>query len=383
MSPTDSAADFDPNDPWVVRARSYGDLAFYLGLIDQAVELLFWGAAAWLAWPIVGLLVDALHNRWLVLAGFVVVLGAARAMIGAPLAWLSGYRLEHRFELSTETPARWLWRQVKSVLVGAGIGLPMLAGFFALLWYGGAGWPIALFLAALLVSVGLARVFPVWILPLFYPSEPIADRELVDRLARLAEGTGLRITGVYRLALSRSTRKANAALVGVGRSRRVLLGDTLIDAMSADEVATVFAHELGHHVCGHLRAGLLIGAAGTAVAVAITWAVMEPVRGEWAGAIARLPLLALITGIVGLLAEPLSNGLSRRWERQADRFALERMGSAEPFISGMMALARQNLSNPHPPRWRELLFYSHPSIGRRLAAARRWARRRTDSTKSD
>jgi len=378
----DSAApaiDFDPHDPWVVRARSYSNISFALGLLDEGIDLLFWAAAAWVASTAVGRLAEALANRWLVLLAFVLGVGLARLIVSAPLGWVRGYRLEHRFELSTETAASWLWRQAKSALVGAAIGLPLLTGFYALLWYGGPAWPIALYLAALLVSVGLARIFPVWILLLFYPSRPIEDRELVERLEQLAEGSGLKISGVYRLGLSRSTRKGNAALTGVGRSRRVLLGDTLIDAMDREQVASVFAHELGHHVLGHVRAGLLLGAAASAVSVAITWAVMEPARGDWPAAIARLPLLALVMALAGLLAEPLTHSLSRRWERQADRFALERTGSAEPFIAAMTVLARQNLSHPSPPRWREVLFHSHPSISRRLAAARRWARRHGES----
>lgn len=370
MAGNGKSVSLDPAQPWVGRAKQYRRKGLRLDLLTLAGSVVFWAAGAAVAWPAVNWLSAAIANRWLTLLAWAGLLGAARIILFAPLEWLQGYHLEHEFELSNETAGGWLWRQVKAALVGLVIGMPMLLAVFWLLWFAGSWWPLYLFIGAFFFSVVLARVFPVWILPLFYKSEPIDDPELLNRLERLAEGAGLNISGVYRLGLSRTTRKANAALAGIGRSRRVLLGDTLLENMNQDEVAAVFAHELGHHVLGHIHKGLVIGTAGSVLSIAIVWLMMEPVRVDWPSTLARLPLLALVLTAVGMVVQPAGLWLSRRWEWQADRFALARIGSAEPFISAMMRLAELNLADPSPPRWIETVFYSHPSIGRRVGEAR-------------
>lgn len=363
---------FDPDLPWVARARAYTQMHLMLGAAATLFSFTVLVAMAFAAGPLIDRIAAALPGRWPALIAFAAVLGAVQVLSALPLSFLAGFVVEHDFGLSNETMAGWLLRQLKGLIVGGIIGAVMLVGFFALYWHVGRLWWLPTFAGAIALAVVLARVFPTWILPLFYPTAPLRDDQLECRLRDLAEGTGLQITGVYRLALSRSTSKANAMLAGVGRSRRVLLGDTLLDEMDSDQVAVVFAHELGHHVRGHIRSGLLLSAATTALAVVVTWLVMEPARNDSLSAIARLPLLGITLSVMSLvLALPL-NAVSRHFERQADHYALERTRDPESMVGVMMQLARQNLSDPAPPAWQERLLRSHPSIARRIEAARRW-----------
>ena len=136
----------------------------------------------------------------------------------------------------------------------------MMLGLYWLIWTAGGWWWLAAAGLFFLVSVALGQLLPVLILPLFYKIERLDQPELAARIARLAEGTGLSIEGVYRMALSDETVKANAMLAGLGRTRRVLLGDTLLDAFSPDEIEVILAHEIGHHVFGHIRKMIVGGA---------------------------------------------------------------------------------------------------------------------------
>jgi STE24 endopeptidase len=217
---------------------------------------------------------------------------------------------------------------------------------------------------------------PVLILPLFYKVERIDNAELAQRMARLAEGTGLSIQGVYRLGLSAETAKANAMLAGLGRTRRVLMGDTLLDRFSGDEIEVIFAHEIGHHVHRHIRKMIVTGAL---FSLAGFW-ICSRVMLAWSAAHfgiadasqmppATLPLLMFVLTLFALLLEPVQNAISRRYERQCDRYALVRTGLRAAYVSAFRKLARLNKDDPEPHPLEVFLFHSHPPIAERLALA--------------
>jgi STE24 endopeptidase len=226
----------------------------------------------------------------------------------------------------------------------------------------------------------MGRLFPVLIMPLFYKIERLDAPELAERMNELAAGTGLTIEGVYRMALSQETVKANAMLAGLGRTRRVLLGDTLLNNFSPAEIAVVFAHEIGHHVFRHVHKLILLG---LVVSVAGFW-ICDRALIAWVDGggqplgvsdfYATLPIwtepwIMLILSIFALLLEPLMNGISRRYERQCDRYALERTRQPDAYISAFGKLARQNKDDPCP-HWLEVLWlHDHPPISERLAMA--------------
>ena len=196
--------------------------------------------------------------------------------------------------------------------------------------------------------------------------------ELLTRLSRLAEGTGIAIEGVYRLDLSVQTKKANAMLAGLGRTRRVLLGDTMLQRFSHDEIEVVMAHELGHHVHRHIPKMLLLGGLLSIVGLwlcdlSIFWLHPELTRSQLPVYI--MPLVILMLSIFGLVVGPLNAAISRHFERQCDRYALRRTGNPEAFISAFQKLAQGNNAAPAPPWLEVLLFHSHPPISKRLAMA--------------
>ena len=232
-------------------------------------------------------------------------------------------------------------------------------------------WGTAIFLAG---YAGLAWLAPVWLLPLFYRLVPLDDVNLRDRLLRVAARAGVPVLGVWVLDQSRKSRTANAAVVGLGATRRIVIFDTLIKEFSADEIEVVLAHEMAHQVHNDIGRGLLVQGALT---LATFWLADHGLRAgiERLGLtgladLAGLPLFGLILMGVGLVSLPLGNGWSRRVERQADDFALQMSGHPAAFIAAMERLGTLNLAERDPHIVKEILLYSHPSIGRRIRRAR-------------
>ena len=224
----------------------------------------------------------------------------------------------------------------------------------------------------------MAQLAPVVLFPIFYKFEPLEDEELRRRLVLLSEHAGTRVRGVYRWKLSEKSKKANAALTGLGNTRRIILADTLLDNYDPEEIEAVLAHELGHHVHRHIFKSILVQAGTTLLGFwAANWVLHYAVDHhmfEELSDFANLPLLAITATMLSLLLMPALNAYSRFNERQADRYAFESIASVEPFISSMNKLAKQNLAERKPSKWVEALFHSHPSISKRVVAAEDWAR---------
>jgi STE24 endopeptidase len=313
------------------------------------------------------------ENRWPQLLAVAVLLGISLEMLSLPLDFWSGFIVEHRFHLSNQTLRAWLWRRVKGYLVGGVLGIVLLAGLYALLWASGSLWWLWATLGWLLVTLVLGQLLPVVILPLFYKVAPLHDESLLTRLRGLTRGTTLTVQGIYRLELSKDTKKANAALAGLGNTRRVLLGDTLLDQFSPEEIEVVFAHEVGHHVHRHI---VKMIAVQVVTALCSFWLVdvlltsLAPALGYSAFTDpAALPLVLLVLSVFGLILSPALNALSRFHERQCDRYALDKTANAAAYRSAFIKLARINKSNPDPHPLVAWLFYDHPPIRERLAMA--------------
>jgi STE24 endopeptidase len=312
-------------------------------------------------------------NDWLRLVAIGFVYASVLELLTLPVSFWSSYVLEHRYGLSNQTLRRWLWRRIKGYLVGGPIGLVLLLGLYLLLWYGGAWWWVWATIGWLVVTLVMGQLLPTVILPLFYKVTPLDDAPLLERLRRLTQGTGLTVQGVYRLELSADTKKANAALAGLGHTRRVLLGDTLLSEFTPEEIEVVFAHEVGHHVHRHLPkmivAGVLLAAVGF-------WLVDFVLRhaAPWLGYAgfddpAALPLILLVLALLGLLLAPAQNAVSRFFERQCDYYALQKTGLARAYRSAFLKLARLNKADPDPHPLVVWLFDDHPPIRERLAMA--------------
>jgi len=291
-----------------------------------------------------------------------------------PFSWYQGFALEHRYGLSTQPGAHWLADQVKAAGLGAIIAVAAASVVFGTLrWWPGWWWMISAGLFAVAL-VGLARLAPVLLLPVFYKFRPLDRPPLVERLMDLAARARTDVVGVFEWVLSSHTRKANAALAGLGHTRRILLSDTLLADYSDDEIEVVLAHELAHHVHRDLWRGIavqtLVLVGGFYMADVVLRAAVDRLGYRGVADPAALPLLMLTGGAWSFLALPFVNALSRAQERAADRYAIEATGNPAAFVSAMKRLSQQNLAEERPSAVARWLFYSHPPIRERIEAAR-------------
>jgi STE24 endopeptidase len=310
---------------------------------------------------------------WLQLPLALVVLGGSYRLLALPLTWLSGFWLPRRFGLLHQPFHRWLWDAGKATLVGGALALLGAEAVYELLratrwWW---LWGAAVFFAGYAL---LAWMTPLWLVPLFYRLTPLDEGELRERLLRLAARADVPVLGVWVADQSRKSRTANAAVVGLGGTRRIVLFDTLLEEFSPEEIEVVLAHELAHQVHGDIGRGLLVQGVLTLATFFVADHLLRAgaVRLGLSGPadLAGLPLFGLVLVGVGLVAMPLANGWSRRVERQADDFALRTMRDPDAFITAMERLGSLNLAERDPHVLKEFLLYSHPSIGRRVARAR-------------
>ena len=360
----------------LAEAKRYNHQKLVVGLIEMAVDIVFLALVAFLvARPIDELLAGAswLQNMWVRLAAFFTIIGAASFCVSLPFSYYSGFVLEHRFGMSRQTLRGWSLRLIKSGVLAFLFGLLMVEGLFFMIWLTGAYWWLAASAAFFAVSVMFGQLMPILILPLFYKVERLEDEELMDRFEKLAKETDLSIEGVYRLHLSAETSKANAALTGLGHTRRVLLGDTLIDKFTPDEIEVVLAHEIGHHVFRHIPKLILFGLIYSTISFFLCDVIIKAWVGESfsydAVPVYALPMLILVITVFSTFLAPLKNILSRRFERQCDCYALERTGLKESFISAFNKLATQNKADPNPHPLEVFLLHDHPPISERLQMA--------------
>ena len=310
---------------------------------------------------------------WLQLAGYLAIFASSWWVVFSPLRFYSGFMLEHRFGLSRLTVRGWFVREAKHLLVSGVLGLALMEGWYALLRAFPDTWPVYATIGWVAVSVVLARMFPTWLLPIFYKTTALTDDALTRRLLALCERAKVSALGVFRMALGVETRKANAALAGMGRTRRVLVSDTLLERFTPEEIETVLAHELGHHRHRHLTKLLVLSGIGSYAAFVLVQMVVPGwLRGlgiRHLSEMAGFPMLMLALSLIGLVGLPIQNGISRAFEWQADRFAVLLTAQASAFASALRRLGELNLADPAPPRWVEWLFYDHPAIMDRIKAA--------------
>ena len=366
-----------------LRARRYHRLQFWLGAASFALGVIYLlafllGGVAHGVLAVAGRLSTAL--AWQV-ACVALVLGTGERLLTFALTWIRGWWLPRRYGLLHQPLAAWLRDRIKAAAIGGAFGLVTVEVIYLLMaatrlwWLAAAGVLVTL-------EVLIAFVFPVWLIPLFYRLAPLTDDELRQRVFALAARAGVPVVGVWVADQSRKSRTANAALAGLGRTRRIILFDTLVSQFAPDEIEAVLAHELGHHVHHDVWRGLAVQAVLTVLAFWIAdrlLALGVALRGLTSPADpAGLPWLALVLLGVGLVTAPLAHAFSRRVERQADDFALGLVRHVDAFIGAMERLAALNLAERRPHRLKELLFYSHPSIDRRIERARRWHVARMD-----
>jgi STE24 endopeptidase len=312
-------------------------------------------------------------SEWLRVAIYAVVIIAIFKLFDMTLGFVSDYWLEHRFGLSRQSFTGWMKDELKGLGLSIVITVVAVEVIYTLLRNNPDHWWIYASLAFIAFVVVMTNLAPVLLLPLFYKFSPVENQDLQNRVARLARATNTRVCGIFEWALGQKTRKANAAVVGWGNTRRIIVSDTLLENFSGEEIEVIMAHELCHHVKNHIWQALalksLLTLAGFYLASRILPSLSASFGFRGIADVADLPLLALVMMGSSLLVLPGVNYFSRSLETAADLYALDVTGDALAFVSSMEKLADLNLANKSPNKIIEFIFYSHPSVENRIKLA--------------
>jgi len=363
-----------------VDSKRYNNIKLSVGIIESILTfiLIYIFIASGLSQALEKYLSAFITNNYFLFVCFAAITGIVMGIIFLPFSYYSGFYLEHKYNLSNQTFLKWMWENAKGLLVSAIIGLPVLLFFFYVINRYEELWWLPLAIGLFFFSVILARLVPIIILPIFYKVTPLENENLKSKIEKLANQAGIMVKNIYSFNMSKNTKKANAAFTGLGKTKRILLGDTLLNSYTEDEVETVIAHELGHYKKKHIVKNLFIGTFTSffilyVIATLYNWSL------AWFGfarinQIAALPILALWGMIIGMLLTPLTNIISRKFEYEADEYAIVSTNKVSSFVSVLEKLTEQNLGDKNPHPFVEWFFYSHPSINKRIAAINKFVK---------
>lgn len=296
------------------------------------------------------------------------------------------FRVEHQFHLSNQKLKSWLWDEAKGWLIGLVVAAILVEMIYNIIRMAPFKWWIIVWVVYNGLAIFFAQIAPIVLFPLFYKFRPLENDDLAKRLIRLSERAGTRVRGVYEWKLSEKSKKANAALAGLGATRRIIIADTLLQDFTPEEIEAVLAHELGHHVHKHIQKSIVLQVGSSLIGF---WAVAEVLQYavdrhlfelERMYDFASLPLVVLMATVMSFILMPLMNAYSRQKEREADRYSFQSIPQVEPFITSMNKLADSNLAERTPSRFVEIWFHSHPPIAKRIAAAEAWAKTKSATT---
>jgi STE24 endopeptidase len=370
------------------QARAYARQRRVLMLVNLGISavviavLLFSGLSIWLRDALAPLASWQPIAGWepLRIAAYFIVLMVAVTIIDTPLSYYSGYILPHRYGLSTQALGSWLLDLVKGLAISLPLELAAVLFVYWLLAVAPLSWWLWTGLAVLVFTSLLANLAPILFLPLFYKLTPLPDGDVKRRALELAARAHTKVRGIYSMNMSSKTTEGNAAVMGLGNTRRIVIGDTLLQQYTPDEIEVVLAHELGHQVHADIPKLIVFQTLTTLGGLYLVNVALHAVVGNVTlyhslADPATMPLVGAVLGIFGLIILPLTNGFSRWVEHQADVYALDSTGKTDAFISAMTRLANQNLSELDPNPIVEFLLYSHPALGKRVAFAKGYAAR--------
>jgi STE24 endopeptidase len=356
------------------QAKKYSNTKLFFGMAEAVVSfgLLFLFVVLGISAHLENYLNAFISNSYILLLLFVLVIGIISSVLFAPVNFYTGFFLEHKYNLSNQTFWKWIWEGTKETLVGSVIGIPILLLFYFVMNKFGINWWLPFAVLMFIISVVLAQIVPVIILPLFYKITPIENENLKERIVSLGKDAGLKVQNIFKFDMSKNTKKANAAFTGLGKTKRILLGDTLLDNYTDDEIETVIAHELGHYKKKHIVKNIIISTLSSFLTffliaqlhkLSLSWFEFNSITQ-----VSSLPLLALWGALIGLIQTPISNFISRKFEYEADNYAIASTSKKEAFINTLEKLTDQNLGDREPHPLVEWFFYSHPSIKNRINA---------------
>ena len=357
------------------RTKSYSSLKHLLSLCSISLSVVFFlglissGGLGLIA----SLCFLVSKNAYLSAIIFIMIIGGALELILFPLNYARSFSIEHKYGLSRQTFYSWAIDYIKGLLLSSALFIAMFVVFyfflrnFSLLWWFYAG------VAYFFVSIVLARVFPMLVIPMFYKLTKISDLPLTERLKALAQKAGVKILDIYNIGLGAKTSKANAAVCGIGKSKRILLSDTMLEKYSQAEIEVTLAHELSHHKHRHFWKLSFLNFALTVfvlylidlvLSILLSYGVILTKDG-----VIAFPFIAVIFILYNFIMLPLTNLISRRYEIQADRDAISLTENPHALSQLMEKLSEQNLSDSSPGWLTKIFFYDHPPASERIALA--------------
>jgi STE24 endopeptidase len=358
----------------VDNAKKYNNIKLAIGISEGIISFILILLFVWLGYSkqLEGFLSNYFSNQYLLLLAFLFFVGIVGSVLSFPITYYTGFYLEHKYNLSNQTFWKWIVEGIKGLLVSLTIGVPILLTFYYILNTFYSLWWLPFATIMFFISVVLAQIFPILIFPIFYKITPIENESLKERIQKLALNAKLKVENVYKFNMSKNTKKANAAFTGLGKTKRIILGDTLLENYSEDEIETVIAHELGHYKKKHIIKNIFIGTVSSFLTLFIIAFLYESSL-SWFGFksiadISALLLLALWSMLIGLIQTPFGNILSRKFEYEADEYAVIETKNPSAFKRTLEKLTDQNLGDKEPHPFVEWFFYSHPSIKNRIKA---------------
>ena len=318
---------------------------------------------------------SAIGRKWFfIVAVYWVIFTLVSTVIDLPRVYYTGFVRQHAYGLSNQTLGKWASDQLASLAVTLVIGGIALWVPYLLLRKSPTRWWIYTSALAVPFIVTIVLVQPLWIDPLFNRFGPMEDKTLEAEILALAERSGIEGGRVFEVAKSEDTKALNAYVNGFGATKRIVLWDTILKALDRPQLLAVMGHEMGHYVLGHvwkLIAILSITILGLTYAVhRLSGALIRKHQTRFGftalGDVASLPLVLLLVGAVSLLTDPLTLAVSRHFEHEADRFALEITRSNRAAATAFVILQQENLAVPRPGRLYTWFRSSHPPVGERI-----------------
>ncbi|MEM2900217.1 MAG: M48 family metallopeptidase [Thermoplasmata archaeon] len=315
-------------------------------------------------------------NFYIQVAIYGIIFFSFVTFIDLPASFYMGYIYEHKYGLSNQTAKSWFVDFFKSLILLYAFSIPALLIFYYLLsnfqfWWVFAG------IVALIFSVIVTAVVPVVLIPIFYKVEPYSDEEHKRHLKEMAKKAGVsNIEKILVVRESAKSKKANAAFAGLGKTKRILLFDTLLEKFTRDEIEAAVAHELGHYAHKDLIKGLILDGVTIFPSLFAIDYILRSSVGLWGihavYDIAAFPLILLSSLLINFAISPISNAISRKFEMDADTFSLDMTNNPLAEISLEKRLADLDLEDTSPKPIVEFLFYSHPSVEKRIRNVYKW-----------
>jgi STE24 endopeptidase len=376
-----------PNDPareetpleTTQRARDYSRTKDRLALISLALSLLSTAAFVFTsaASRFNARLLPKSNTTLVQRTRYTATISLISWLASLPLAFFSGHTIEKRYGLSNQPAAGWAIDTLKAKAISTPVELGIIEGIYATIRRWPRTWWLVCAGAVIPLTTLFAQLFPVLILPRFNKYEPLEDQALAQRLRDLTDRAGVSVADVMQMDMSRRTSKANAFFAGIGRTKRIVLADTMLAEFTTEEIEGVVAHETAHQVHKDIWRGVALSAVFTLVSAWLVDLIARRVlriapslTGTSDLANPRsLPVIGLVMTLTGLLLTPLQLAWSRSIERKADRYAIALTSNPAAYAAAMTKLAETNLADPNPPRPITLLLHSHPPLAERIAAA--------------